>query len=149
MRKERLSFLHFLLCVWFQFLERLNAVYHGKEIHVEVSCTFTFLHGCWHLLILQLLVEFQTIWINHNYLGKILWWYCTVDRWTRHQKTILHFDSQLSCVEVKIQLMCINSPCYLSVFLLLSLSSCQFKSKSYLVILLKYTFSSSRGWFNF
>lgn len=36
--------------------------------------------------------------------------------WTRHQKTITHFDFQLSCVGVNIQLMCVNSACYLYFF---------------------------------
>lgn len=145
-------YLHFLFHVWFQFLERLNSVYHGKVINVEVSDTFTFLHGCWNVLILQLPVQFQTIWIQlqntinwRKIHGDVVLW-----KWTRHQKT--HF----SCTLWLSSLLCWCeypvSVCQLAIlytFLLLSLSSYQFKSKSYLVILLKYTLSSSRSWFNF
>lgn len=57
------------------------------------------------------------------------------------------FDFQLSSVGVKRQL--VHQLTMLPIFLLLSLSSHQFKSKSYLIILLKHALPSSRSWFNF
>jgi len=55
------------------------------------------------------------------------------------------FDFQLSSAGWKAS-WCVNSPCYLY---FLSSSSCQFKSKSYLIMLLKHAFPPSRSWSNF